>query len=48
VTGRKALARAERALDGLEDSVLETLSPDERDTLRDLLTRAVADVPAPF
>lgn len=48
VTGRKALTRAERALDSLEDSVLEALSPDERETLRDLLTRAVADVPAPF
>jgi DNA-binding MarR family transcriptional regulator len=47
VAGRKALTRAERALDGLEDSVLEALSPDERATLRDLLTRAVADVPAP-
>jgi DNA-binding MarR family transcriptional regulator len=45
--GRKALARGERALDGLEETVLGNLSPDERATLRDLLARAVADVPAP-
>ena len=45
--GRKALERAERALDGLEDDVLSDLTPDERATLRDLLARAVADVPAP-
>ena len=45
--GRKALARAERALDSLEGEVLEALSPDERATLRELLVRAVADVPAP-
>jgi DNA-binding MarR family transcriptional regulator len=44
--GRKALTRAERALDGLEESVLDALSPDERATLRDLLARAVGDVPA--
>jgi DNA-binding MarR family transcriptional regulator len=44
--GRKALTRAERALDGLEESVLDALSPDERATLRDLLARAVAAVPA--
>jgi DNA-binding MarR family transcriptional regulator len=47
LAGRKALTRAERALDGLEDSVLEALTPEERETLRDLLARAVADVPAP-
>jgi DNA-binding MarR family transcriptional regulator len=44
--GRKALARAEQALDGLEEDVLDALSPDERATLRELLTRAMADVPA--
>jgi DNA-binding MarR family transcriptional regulator len=44
--GRKALARAEQALDGLEGVVLDGLSPDERATLRDLLARALADVPA--
>ena len=38
--------RAEQALDGLEDDVLDGLSPDERATLRELLTRALADVPA--
>jgi DNA-binding MarR family transcriptional regulator len=45
--GRKALTRAERALDGLEEGVLDALSPEERATLRELLARAVADVPAP-
>jgi DNA-binding MarR family transcriptional regulator len=45
--GRKALTRAERALDGLEEDVLDALSPQERATLRELLARAVADVPAP-
>jgi DNA-binding MarR family transcriptional regulator len=44
--GRKALTRAERALDGLEGEVLESLTPDERATLRDLLARAIEDVPA--
>ena len=44
--GRKALARAEQALDGLEEDVLDGLSPEERATLRDLLGRAMADVPA--
>jgi DNA-binding MarR family transcriptional regulator len=44
--GRKALTRAEQALDGLEDDVLDNLSPEERATLRDLLARALADVPA--
>jgi DNA-binding MarR family transcriptional regulator len=45
--GRKALTRSERALDGLEEDVLGALSPEERATLRELLARAVADVPAP-
>jgi DNA-binding MarR family transcriptional regulator len=45
-SGLKALARADRALDGLEEDVLDGLSPEERATLRDLLTRATADVPA--
>jgi DNA-binding MarR family transcriptional regulator len=44
-SGREALFRAEIALDGLEDEVLGALSPDERDTLRDLLGRALADKP---
>ena len=46
-SGRAALFRAERALDGLEEEVLGTLSPDERDTLRDLLARALAAAPVP-
>ena len=45
-SGLKALARADKALDGLEADVLDGLSPEERATLRDLLTRATADVPA--
>jgi DNA-binding MarR family transcriptional regulator len=44
--GRKALVRAEQALDGLEDEVLDNLGPEERSTLRELLARALADVPA--
>jgi DNA-binding MarR family transcriptional regulator len=44
-TGREALFRAEIALDGLEDEVLGALSPDERETLRDLLGRVMADKP---
>jgi DNA-binding MarR family transcriptional regulator len=46
-TGREALFRAERALDGLEEEVLADLSPDERETLRDLLARALAASPVP-
>jgi len=45
-SGREALFRAEIALDSLEDEVLGALSADERDTLRDLLSRAMADQPA--
>lgn len=44
-SGREALFRAEIALDGLEDEVLGALSSDERDTLRELLGRAMADKP---
>jgi DNA-binding MarR family transcriptional regulator len=44
-SGREALFRAEIALDGLEDEVLGALSPDERETLRDLLGRVMADKP---
>ncbi|HEY7619199.1 MAG TPA: MarR family winged helix-turn-helix transcriptional regulator [Solirubrobacteraceae bacterium] len=44
--GRKALTRAEQALDGLEGDVLADLTPDERDTLRELLYRAAVGVPA--
>jgi DNA-binding MarR family transcriptional regulator len=46
-TGREALFRAERALDGLEEEVLADLSPDERETLSDLLARALAASPVP-
>jgi DNA-binding MarR family transcriptional regulator len=46
-TGRKALTSAERALDSLEGEVLEGLSPDERETLRDLLFRALTATPVP-
>ena len=44
-SGREALFNAERALDGLEDEVLGALSPDEREALRDLLGRVMADKP---
>ena len=44
-SGREALFRAEIALDGLEDEVLGALSSDERDTLRHLLGRVMADKP---
>ena len=40
-TGRRALDRAERAQEGVEDDVLSALDPDERATLRDLLARAL-------
>jgi DNA-binding MarR family transcriptional regulator len=39
--GRRALDRAERAQEGVEDDVLAALDPDERATLRDLLARAL-------
>jgi DNA-binding MarR family transcriptional regulator len=39
--GRRALERAERAQESVEDEVLAALSPDERATLRDLLARAL-------
>jgi MarR family transcriptional regulator, temperature-dependent positive regulator of motility len=44
--GKKALARAEHAMEGLEEEVLGALSPDERAQLRELLARAVAGAPA--
>jgi DNA-binding MarR family transcriptional regulator len=46
-SGREALFNAERALDGLEDEVLGALSCDERETLHDLLGRAMAEQPTP-
>jgi DNA-binding MarR family transcriptional regulator len=39
--GRRALDRAERAQEAVEDDVLSALDPDERATLRDLLARAL-------
>ena len=39
--GQKALAQAERAVAGLEDELLGSLTPDERETLRALLGRAL-------
>ncbi|MBL7496582.1 winged helix-turn-helix transcriptional regulator [Frankia sp. CNm7] len=41
--GTAALARAEQAMDSVEDLVLGHLSPDERATLRALLARALGD-----
>jgi DNA-binding MarR family transcriptional regulator len=43
--GVRALERAERAVDSLEDEVLGALSARERTTLRDLLLRALEGVP---
>ncbi len=39
--GRTALARTERAQGAIEDEVLHTLDPEERETLLALLTRAL-------
>ncbi len=39
--GRRALARAERAQESIEDEVLQALDPQERATLWHLLTRAL-------
>jgi DNA-binding MarR family transcriptional regulator len=44
--GREALLRAERAMESLEGEVLGALSPEERDELRTLLNRALANEPA--
>lgn len=40
--GRRAIERAERGQESVEHEVLAALTPDERDTLRDLLSRALA------
>jgi DNA-binding MarR family transcriptional regulator len=45
--GREALARAEAAIGSLEAEVLSALTPEERETMRDLLSRALAEEPAP-
>jgi MarR family transcriptional regulator, temperature-dependent positive regulator of motility len=44
--GKKALHRAERAMEDLEEEILGPLSADERAQLRDLLARALGAVPA--
>jgi DNA-binding MarR family transcriptional regulator len=44
--GREAMLRAEAALESLEGKVLGALSPQERDELRTLLSRALAGEPA--
>jgi DNA-binding MarR family transcriptional regulator len=45
--GRRALERAERALESVEDEVLGVLSAEERATLRQLLGRALEGAPRP-
>ncbi|MBV9007321.1 MAG: winged helix-turn-helix transcriptional regulator [Solirubrobacterales bacterium] len=42
-TGRTAFRRSELAGEEVEDEVLATLGPDERDTLRRLLAKALGD-----
>jgi MarR family transcriptional regulator, temperature-dependent positive regulator of motility len=42
--GRRALERADKAREGLEDEVLRDLSADERKTLRRLLERVLSSV----
>jgi MarR family transcriptional regulator, temperature-dependent positive regulator of motility len=41
--GHRALEKAERALETLEDEVLDNLDDSERDQLRDLLAKALKD-----
>jgi DNA-binding MarR family transcriptional regulator len=41
VAGRRAVERADKAREGLEDEVLRNLSPEERRTLRQLLERVL-------
>jgi DNA-binding MarR family transcriptional regulator len=45
-SGRAALARTERAQQEIEDEVLQALHPNERETLRGLLRRALAGAEA--
>jgi DNA-binding MarR family transcriptional regulator len=45
--GRDALAHAEQAMGALEAEVLGALTPEQRETMRDLLSRALAEEPAP-
>jgi len=42
-TGRKALVRTTKAQAAIEEDVLRGLRPDERETLRELLTRALRE-----
>ena len=44
--GRRALERADKARESLEEEVLKDLSPDERTTLRRLLERALMSLTA--
>jgi DNA-binding MarR family transcriptional regulator len=41
-TGRRALEKAERAQESIEEDLLAELGPSERETLHDLLTRVLA------
>ena len=43
--GEQALARAERAMESLEEEVLGALAPEDREALRGLLARAMAGDP---
>lgn len=43
-SGRRALEKADKAREGLEDEVLAELSAEERTTLRDLLERVLASL----
>src|SRR5438128_11249995 len=42
--GRRALERADKARESLEDEVLKDLSPDQRNTLRQLLERVLSSL----
>src|SRR5207237_8272727 len=44
--GRRALERADKARESLEDEVLRDLSPEERKTLRGLLERVLSSLTA--
>ena len=43
-SGRKAIERADKAREGLEDEILGDLSADERKTLRELLERVLQNI----
>ncbi len=44
--GHEALQRAERAMESLEEEVFGGMSPEDREALRGLLLRALAEEPA--